>query len=91
MEKANYSNMTEEELLMEKRKLKKRKISYAFIIGLFAGIVGVGIVSWSLSSGKNFIAFLLPMLFPVYFIYLIIQRSKQDKELERVLKERNIE
>jgi predicted branched-subunit amino acid permease len=52
--------------------------------------VAVGIVAWFLGSKKNFIAFLLPMIFPIYFIYLIIKKSKNDKDLEIVLKERNL-
>ncbi|WP_298320363.1 hypothetical protein [uncultured Aquimarina sp.] len=90
MEKNKLSELTDEELLIEKKKLKKRKIINALIIGFLAGIVAVGIVSWSLGARKNLIAFLIPMLFPMYFIYRIIKNSKKDKELENVLKERNI-
>ena len=90
MDKKALSELTNEELLVEKKKLKKRKITNALIIGFLAGIVGFGVVAWFLSSKKNLIAFVLPMMFPIYFIYLIIKKSKKDKELEIVLKERNL-
>ena len=90
MDKRNYSELTDEELKIEKKKLKKRKVINALIIGFLAGIVAVGIVAWSLASKKNFVAFLIPMLFPIYFIYRIIKKSKKDKVLETVLKERNL-
>jgi hypothetical protein len=90
MDKKVLSEFTNEELLIEKKKLKKRKITNALIIGFLAGIVGFGVVAWILGSKKNLIAFLLPMMFPIYFIYLIIKKSKKDKELEMVLKERNL-
>lgn len=90
MEKTTFSKLTNEELLIEKKKLKKRKITNALIIGFLVGIVGFGFVAWILGSKKNLIAFLLPMIFPTYFIYLIIKKSKKDKDLEIVLKERNL-
>ena len=90
MDKKTLSELTNEELLIEKKKLKKRKITHALIIGFLAGIVGFGIVAWMTGSNKNVIAFLLPMIFPIYFIYLIIKKSQKDKDLEIVLKERNL-
>lgn len=90
MDKKTLSELTNDELLIEKKKLKKRKITNALIIGFLGGIVAFGIVAWILGSKKNLIAFLLPMIFPIYFIYLIIKNSKKDKDLEIVLKERNL-
>jgi hypothetical protein len=54
MEKKNFSELTDEELLVEKKKLKKSKILHATIIGFLAGILIFGLVSWSLSSEKRF-------------------------------------
>jgi purine-cytosine permease-like protein len=90
MDKITISELSNEELIIEKKKLKKRKVTNALIIGFLTGIIAVGFVAWFLGSKKNFIAFLLPMLFPIYFIYLIIKKSKKDKDLEIVLKERNL-
>ena len=91
MDMTILSKLTNEELLIEKKKLKKRKITNALIIGLLAGIVGFDITTWILGSKpKNFTAFLLPIFFLIYFITLIIKKSKKDKDLKIVLKERNL-
>ena len=90
MEETELYKLTDEDLLAEKKKLKNRKIFSAFAIGFLAAIIGVAVVAWSLGSKKNLIAFLLPMLFPIYFIYKIIKNSKKDKKLETLLKERNL-
>ena len=90
MEKTELYELSDEELRTEKKKLKKRKMFNAFVIGFLAAIVVVAVVAWSLGSKKNLIAFLLPMLFPIYFIYRIIKNSKKDKELEILLQKRNI-
>lgn len=89
MEKKNFSELTNEELLVQKKKLKKSKITHALLIGFLAGVLIFGIVSWSLSSEKR-IGFFIPMLFPVFFIYKTIKNSKNNKELEDTLKERNL-
>ncbi|MCL5247734.1 hypothetical protein M4I21_18115 [Cellulophaga sp. 20_2_10] len=83
MEETELYKLTDEDLLAKKKKLKNRKIFSAFAIG-------VAVVAWSLGSKKNLIAFLLPMLLPIYFIYKIIKNSKKDKKLETLLKERNL-
>ncbi|MDO1512409.1 hypothetical protein Q2T41_07065 [Maribacter confluentis] len=90
MNKVNFSELTEEELKIEKKKLDKRKVTNALLIGFLAAIVAVGLISWILGSKKNPIALLLPMLFPIYFIYRISKKSEKDKALEAVLKERNL-
>jgi predicted branched-subunit amino acid permease len=90
MNKKTLSQLTNEELLVEKKKLKKRKITNALMIGFLVVIVGFGIVAWILGSKKNLIAFLLQMIFPIYFIYFFIKKSKNDKNLEIVLKEQNL-
>jgi 4-hydroxybenzoate polyprenyltransferase len=90
MEETKLYDLTDEELITEKKKLKKRKIFNAFVIGFLAAIIAIAFVAWSLGSEKNLIAFLLPMLFPIYFIYRIIKNSKKDKKLEILLKERNL-
>ena len=59
MDKKTFSELTNEELIIEKKKLKKRKIINALIIGFLAGIVGVGIVAWILGSKKNLRTFFL--------------------------------
>ncbi len=89
MEKIEFNKLTNEELLVEKKKLKKSKIFHAIAIGFLVGILIFGVVSWSLSSEKH-IGFLIPMLIPITFIYKILKGPNQNKELEKVLKERNL-
>ncbi len=90
MDATAYAALTDEALRIEKKKLKKRKLINALVIGFLASIVMVGVSAGSLGSEKNHIAFLLPLLFPIYFIYHIVKNSKKDKALETVLKERNL-
>lgn len=81
--------MTDEELLVEKKNLKKSKVFHAIAIGFLAGILIYGVVSWSLADEKR-IGFFIPMVIPVVFIYRIIKNSKNNRNLENVLKERGL-
>ncbi len=87
MEKKNLSELTDEQLIVEKNKLKKSNIINAMVIGFLASIVVVGIISSVIT--KKFVA-LIPLLFPVYFIYRIVSNSKKNNELELILKERKL-
>jgi hypothetical protein len=89
MEEKDFSKLTDEELLVEKRKLKKSKLVHATIIGSLAGILLFGIVSWSLSSEKR-LGFFIPMFIPIYMIYRLLKNSKRNKDLEEILKERGL-
>ncbi|HBH24358.1 MAG TPA: hypothetical protein DDY13_13155 [Cytophagales bacterium] len=89
MEKKDFYKMTNEELLVEKKKLKKSKLFHATAIGFLAGILIFGVIAWSLSSEKHF-GFLIPMLIPVAFIYRLLKNPNKNKELEAVLKERDL-
>ncbi|WP_106794317.1 hypothetical protein [Aquimarina sp. Aq78] len=87
MKKKNLSELTDEQLLIEKKELKKSKIINAILIGFLAGIVIVGIVSSIFA--KKFVV-LIPLLFPIYFIYKLVSNSKKNNELEVLLNERNL-
>ena len=89
MEKKDLHKLTDEELLVEKKKLNKSKIFHATSIGFLAGILIFGVVSWSLSSEKN-LGFLIPMLIPIAFIYGLVKNPNKNKDLEQVLKERHL-
>lgn len=89
MEKKDLYQLTDQQLLVEKKRLKDSKIFHAVSIGFLAGILIFGVVSWSLSSEKNF-GFFIPMLIPVVFIYRILKNSNKNKDLEEVLKERDL-
>ena len=90
MEQKSYTKLTDEELLIEKQKLKKDKLFHAVAIGFLAGVFLFGIVSWLLSENRR-IGFFIPMLIPVLFIYRMLKNGKKNKELETVLRERNLD
>jgi len=89
MEQNSFKEMTDAELLVEKKKLNKSKITHALLIGFLAGILIFGIVAWSLSPEKK-IGFFIPMLIPIGFIYKLLKSSKDNIDLEEVLKERRL-
>jgi hypothetical protein len=89
MEKKVYSELTDEELLIEKNKLKNSKIFHAAFIGFLAGILIFGVVSWILTSEKR-LGFFIPMLIPIYIIYRLVKNPTSNKDLEEVLKERHL-
>ena len=89
MKKADFSAMTDAELLAEKRKIRKSRMMHALAIGFMAGILIFGFVSWSLSSEKR-IGFLIPMLIPISIIYKLLKNPNPNKQLAKVLKERSL-
>lgn len=89
METKKFSEMSDAELLVEKKKLQNSKIFHAALIGFLAGILIFGIVAWSLSPKKQ-IGFFIPMLFPVIFIYKMIKNPKTNTDLEDILRERGL-
>jgi len=89
MEKKNYKEMTDTELLVERKGLNKSKIFHASAIGFLAGILIFGIVGWSLSEEKR-LGFFIPMLIPILFIYKLVKNPKGNRDLEEVLKERRL-
>lgn len=89
MDKKAFSELTDEELLAEKKKQKNANIFHAALIGFLAGILIYGVISWSLSSTKQ-LGFFIPMLIPVFIIYRLLKNPKTNKDLEEVLKERQL-
>lgn len=87
MEKNNLSELTNEELKIKKKELKRKKVFNATLIGFLAGIFFVGIVA---SIYKKNISMIVPMLIPLFLINRLVNNSKKDKELEELLKERNL-
>ncbi|MBL7998221.1 MAG: hypothetical protein JNL32_06230 [Candidatus Kapabacteria bacterium] len=89
MEKEDLYKLTDEELLVESQKLKKSKLFHATAIGFLAGILIFGVVGWIMSPNKH-VGFLIPMLFPVIFIYKLLKKNSINKDVEDVLKERGL-
>ena len=75
-------NLTDKELLKEKKKLKRAKIINATLTGFL-----IGIIIWSVA--KN--TWGLLTLIPLFLIYELVNNSKHDKDLEELLKERNLD
>ncbi|HMV25282.1 MAG TPA: FUSC family protein [bacterium] len=77
------SQLTDQELLVEAKKMKSFSINNALFVGFMAGII-------IYSVAKNAWGFFT--LIPVYFIYKLVNDPKniRSKVLERLLKERNL-
>lgn len=74
---------TDQELLEESKKLKSFSIVNALLIGFLAGIIFYSIAknSWGMLT-----------LIPLYFIYKLVNdpKNKRSKEVEDLIKERNL-
>ena len=83
MQQKELSELTDQELLVEAKKMKSFSIINALIIGFLLGIV-------IYSFAKNTWGMLT--LIPLYFVYKIINdpKNKRRKDLEKILKERNL-
>jgi hypothetical protein len=82
MEEKKLSEFTDHELLDEVKKMKSNNMINAFLIGFLFAIVIYSFVknTWGFAT-----------LFPLYFIYRMVNNSKVKKtELENLLKERNL-
>ncbi len=90
METKHLSELTDEELLIEKKKLKNSKVFHATLIGFLAGILLFGTIAWALNSERQ-LGFLIPMLIPIALIYRLLKNPKRNQELEALLKERSLD
>lgn len=82
MEKKELSQLTDQELLQEAKKMKSTFMINALLIGFLLGVVFYSVV-------KNTLGFLT--LIPLFFAYKLSNNSKYNKvELENLLKERNL-
>lgn len=81
MNQKELSELTDEELIAEAKKMKSSAIMNTFFIGFLIGIVIFSIVKSS---------FGMVMLIPLYFIYRLVNGPKNDQALKAILKERNL-
>ncbi|NCU03407.1 MAG: FUSC family protein [Chitinophagaceae bacterium] len=82
MKQKELSQLTDEELLAEAKKAKSTAIMNAVFIGFLIGIIVYSVVknTWGLLT-----------LIPLFLAYKLINNSKQNsKDLEALLKERNL-
>ena len=83
MKEKELSELTDQELLDEAKKMKSFSIINALIIGFLMGII-------IYSFAKNTWGMLT--LIPLYFVYKMINdsKNKRSKDLEKLLIERNL-
>ena len=82
MTEKKLAELTDEELLQKEKKMKSTSITNAVLVGFLIGIIFYSIL-------KNSLGFFT--LIPLFIVYKLINNSKDDnKELENLLKERNL-
>lgn len=82
MKAKNLSELTDQELLQEAKKMKSAAIINAVFVGFLIGIVFYSVMN-------NSLGFLT--LIPLFLIYKLVNNSKYtNKELEDILKQRNL-
>lgn len=81
MEQKEGSELTDQELLQEAKKMKSTSIANALFIGLMIGIVIYSIL-------KNSFGFFA--LIPLFFAFKAFNKSGSNKALEKLLKERSL-
>lgn len=82
MKQQELTELIDQELLQEAKKMKTASIINALLIGFLIGVIFYSIVknSWGLLT-----------LIPLFFIYKLINNSKHNtKELGSLLRERNL-
>jgi hypothetical protein len=81
MPEKELSELTDEELLQEAKKMKSAEIWSALTIGFMIGII-------IYSVARNSVGFFT--LIPLFFVYKMLSNSKNNDELKSLLKERNL-
>lgn len=75
------SALTDQELLEKAKKMKSTTIINALLIGFMIGVIIYSVV-------KNTLGFFT--LIPLYIVYKLVNNSKKDNDLKKLLKERNL-
>jgi len=81
MKQKEVSELTDQELLDEAKKIKSNSITFAVLIGI---MIGIAIYS-TLKKGFGFFT-----LFPLFFILLASNNRARKKAVENQLKDRNL-
>ena len=82
MTERKLSELSDEELLQEAKKMKSNSIMNAVLIGFLAGIIIYSVM-------KNTLG--LVTLIPLFLAYKLVNKSNyNNQELESILKERNL-
>jgi hypothetical protein len=75
------SELSDEQLLQEAKKLKTKNIINGFLVGFMIGVIVYSIINKSISV-FTFI--------PLVLIYKIVNDAKKDAPLKEILKQRNL-
>ena len=81
MKEKEFTELSDEELLQEQKKMKSTKMINGFLIGLLIGVAIYSLVK----NGLGFFTF-----FPLLFVYIIYSNNKKSKALDAELKARNL-
>ncbi len=81
MTQKELSELTDQELLDEAKKMKSTSTMNAVLIGFMVGII-------IYSTVKNSLGFFT--LIPLFIIYKLVNNSKNNKALDKLLKERKL-
>ena len=81
MNQKELTELTDQELLDEAKKMKSSNITNAFFIGFF-----IAIVLYSVVKSR----FGLVTLIPLYFAYKLFNKPNNKEAIEQLLKERNL-
>ena len=84
MTQKEITELSDQELLVELKKIKSSSITNAFFIGLLIGIIFYSVIKSSVG---------LVTLLPLFMIYKLTSNSKNNKAeiLEKELKARNLD
>ncbi len=82
MDNKDYNNLSLEELIAEEKKIKKKEITSAVIIGCLIGIIVYGVAN----GGFGFIYIFIPLAL-IYVVYKNSQKNKKD--LQQVQEAKN--
>lgn len=81
MNQQQLSQLSDNELLEEFRKIKPSPLIDAFLIGFLIGIIifGIALSAWGFT-----------LLIPLFLIYLFLKKSARYESLKKELRERNL-
>jgi hypothetical protein len=82
MKQKEVSELTDQELIEEKKKIKPSPIVDAFFIGFLVGVIIYSLLvnSWGFLT-----------LIPLFMIYRLLKKSKRYEMLKNELKRRNLQ
>lgn len=81
MEENELATLTDEELLQRAKDIESSPIANAILIGFLIGIIIYSILVNSVG---------LFTLIPLYFVYKLVEKSKRNTAIEKIMKERNM-